>query len=319
MTTMSIAGLLVAGCVGALASSVRPDAVAVVGRGLTGGTRIHVVSRGDTATSIGARYGVGADVLIAENRLQAGRVLLEGQTLEIDNRHIVPSALEPGVVVINLPQRMLFHEESGVVTGLPVAVGRRTWPTPIASLTVVTRERNPTWDVPASILAEARRAGRDLPASVPPGPDNPLGRFWLGLSGGGVGIHGTNAPSSVYGAVSHGCMRLHPDDIEWLFGRVPLGTAVRTLYEPVLLTYTEMDVFLEVHPDVYRRAPGALETARALAEVAGVTSRVDWHAAGAVVAARHGVARVVTARDEDVRAPHPATGDEADRRSARER
>jgi L,D-transpeptidase ErfK/SrfK len=311
MATISVKLLLAAGCIGALASGARPDAAAGVGRGLTGGARVHVVSRGETATSIGARYGVGAAVLLADNRLSAGRVLLEGQTLQIDNRHIVPAAVEPGVVVVNLPQRMLFHVEFGVINGLPVAVGRRTWPTPIASLTVVSREQDPTWDVPASILAEARRAGRDLPVSVPPGPDNPLGRFWIGLSSGGVGIHGTNAPSSIYGAVTHGCLRLHPDDIEWLFARVPVGRAVRTIYEPVLLTYTEMDVLLEVHPDVYRRAPGALETARALAAAAGVASRVDWQSAAAVVAARDGVARAVTARDAGVRGLQPGAEDES--------
>ena len=109
-----------------------------------------------------------------------------------------------------------------------------------------------------------------------------------------MGIHGTNAPSSIYQAATHGCIRLHPDDIEWLFARVLVGTVVRTIYEPVLLSVWEDDVFLEVHPDVYRRGSGALETARVLAAEAGVTERVDWRSAAMVIAARHGVARAVT-------------------------
>jgi L,D-transpeptidase ErfK/SrfK len=228
------------------------------------------------------------------NALENGHALTPGQRLIIDNRHIVPATGGAAAIVINLPQRMLFFFDR-TVAGLPVAVGRRTWPTPIGELQVATRETDPTWDVPASILAEARRLGRTLPASVPPGPANPLGRFWIGLTGGSVGIHGTNAPSSIYGAVTHGCMRLHPDDIAWLFPRVTVAMTVRTVYEPVLLADIGGRVVLEVHPDVYRRKPITLAAVQALAAGRGLTERIDWTAAARVAALRHGVARDVTA------------------------
>ena len=260
---------------------------------LAGTITTHVVERGDTLQALAARAGIDVTTLIAANGL-TNHVLIPGQRLIIDNRHIVPADRGAAAIVVNLPQRMLFFLDEGVVA-LPVAVGRRTWPTPLSEFAVVTRETDPTWDVPASIRAEAQQLGHPLPASVPPGPANPLGRFWIGLSGGAIGIHGTNVPSSIYGAVTHGCMRLHPDDVAWLFPRVRIGMTVRTVYEPVLLADVGGRIFLEVHPDVYRRQPDSLAAVQALAASRDVTSQIDWAAAARVVALRHGVARDVTA------------------------
>jgi L,D-transpeptidase ErfK/SrfK len=261
---------------------------------LTGAVATYAVRRGDTLQALAARAGIDVATLAAENALNHGRGLAPGQHLTIDNRHIVATGSSEAAIVVNLPQRMLFVFERTVV-GLPVAVGRRTWPTPLGEFQVATRETNPTWDVPASIRAEARRLGRTLPASVPPGPANPLGGFWIGLTAGAVGIHGTNVPSSIYGAVTHGCVRLHPDDIAWLFPRVNVGMTVRTVYEPVLLADIGGRVFLEVHPDVYRREPISLASVRALAADRGLTARIEWTAAARVAARRDGVARDVTA------------------------
>jgi L,D-transpeptidase ErfK/SrfK len=279
-----------------LIASAAPDASREPPRdALTGAIATHVVRRGDTLRALAARAGVDVETLAADNTLNIRRVLTPGQQLTIDNRHIVPTHVGPSIVV-NVPQRMLFFFDQAV-SGLPVAVGRRTWPTPIGEFRVSTRETDPTWDVPASIRAEARRLGRTLPLSVPPGPTNPLGRFWIGLTGGSVGIHGTNAPSSIYGAVTHGCMRLHPDDIAWLFPRVPLGVTVRTVYEPVLIADVGGRVFLEVHADVYRREPVSLASVRARAAEHGLAERIDWAEAARAVALRHGIARDVTAGD----------------------
>ena len=265
---------------------------------LAGGIATHIVVRGDTLFALAARLGVDVETLAADNGLDLRRELTVGQRLTVDNRHIVPADAAGADLVVNLPQRMLFFFDRGVV-GLPVAVGRRTWPTPIREFRVVTRETDPTWDVPASIREEARQLGRSLPASVPPGPTNPLGRFWIGLTGGAVGVHGTNAPSSIYGAVTHGCVRLHPDDIAWLFPRVQIGMTVRTIYEPVLFADVGGQVFLEVHPDVYRRASISLASVRARAADRGLAGRIDWTRAAGVVALHHGIARDVTAGRTD--------------------
>ena len=260
---------------------------------LAGQVMTYQVSRGDTLSSLGARHGVATQALASDNRLRITDVLQVGRALRIDNRHVVPDRSATSTLVVNIPQRMLFYRNHDVAA-FPVAVGRATWPTPTGDFAVVTREQNPTWDVPASILAEMRRAGRTHPARVPPGPQNPLGAFWVGLSGGGIGIHGTNAPSSVYRFASHGCIRLHPDDIAWLFPRVDVGDAVALIYQPVLLTSVGDRVFLEVHADVDRRNAPTLPRVRELAAGQGLTERIDWGTAARVVHSRDGVARDVT-------------------------
>jgi len=159
------------------------------------------------------------------------------------------------------------------------------------------KESDPTWDVPASILEESVRNGRVQPARVPPGPGNPLGAFWIGLSLPGIGIHGTVAPSSIFGAATHGCIRMHHAALARLFASVHVGTHGRTIYEPVLMGTQDSDVYLEVHPDIYRSGAGApRDVARALAQAAGLSDRIDWRAADAVAEVRDGVAREITKR-----------------------
>jgi L,D-transpeptidase ErfK/SrfK len=260
----------------------------------------YSVRPGDTLSSVGAGHGASVTALARDNGIAPNATLVVGQVLHIDNRHIVASSLDPGTLIINLPQRMLFHAAGDDrVEAYPVAVGRSGWKTPTGEFVVITKERQPTWDVPVSILEESRRHGRVQPARVPPGPDNPLGAFWIGLSLPGIGIHGTNAPSSIFRAATHGCIRMSPNDIARLFPGISVGARGRIIYEPVLMALQDDVVYLEVHPDIYRRAAGAArDVARALAQAAGLSERIDWDAADAVAAARDGIAREVTLKVE---------------------
>jgi L,D-transpeptidase ErfK/SrfK len=263
---------------------------------ITGGLWTYHVVQGDTWRTIGSRVGVDPQVLSAGNGLKVITALRPGQVLQIDNRHIVPTAAAGRTLVVNIPQRMLFiKEEGGEVKGFPVAVGRRDWQTPIQPFRIITRERDPSWEVPDSIREEARRAGKWLPAVVAPGPDNPLGQFWLGLSTGSVGIHGTNAPASIYRAATHGCIRLHPEDVAWLFDHVDVGMPGQVIYEDVLLAVADNEVWVEAHPDVYRRSRGSPREALRLRLAAlGKTEHIDWTAVDKVLESREGVARRVT-------------------------
>ena len=129
---------------------------------------------------------------------------------------------------------------------------------------------------------------------MPPGPQNPLGKYWLGLSLGCVGIHGTNAPLSIYSFGTHGCIRLAPDDIEALYVQVSEGDSGRIVYEPVLVAYDGTDVYLEVHPDPYRRVPDLLQRAFELLGAAGLTDRSDRTEVVETVRRAEGVAVPVT-------------------------
>ena len=122
-------------------------------------------------------------MLRRDNNLARASVLQKGTTLILDNSHIVPVSTGHEQILINGPQRLLFYFEDGTpVRAVPVGVGQRDWETPFAAFSVVTKEEAPTWDVPVSIQEEMRRTGRRVVERVPPGPTNPLGNHWLGLS-----------------------------------------------------------------------------------------------------------------------------------------
>jgi L,D-transpeptidase ErfK/SrfK len=268
-------------------------------RSITGDRWVHVVSSGESWTSIGARVGVDPAVLAGRNGLTVRVPLRPGDVLGIDNRHIVPANADDEELIINLPQRMLFHFWQGTVrASYPVAVGRAGWPTPVGPFSIVAMETDPTWDVPLSIQEEMRNAGKPVVKAVPPGPDNPLGKYWMRLSFGSIGLHGTTAPASIFHFATHGCIRMHPDDVDDLFHRLTLGTRGRVVYEPVLVAFDGTDVFVEVHGDPYRRAPNPLWRAQQLIEQLELRALVDLKEVVRVVREAEGLAVPVTARHQ---------------------
>ena len=272
-------------------------AIALVLAQIVGGEFAYTVQGGDSLTSISARFGVDVRVIAESNDIDPSRILRAGRILSIDNRHIVPEPGSDGVIVVNVPQRMLFLMRlESAPEGFPVGAGRRSWKTPLGDFSVATMETDPTWDVPVSIQEEMRRSGRPVVTRVPPSPQNPLGKYWIGLSIPAVGIHGTNAPASIYGHVTHGCIRLHPDDIETVFAKVDVGALGRIIYEPVLIARTENAIFLEVHPDVYRIGLDPLAAVIDRATEEGFLDILDLERIQEVIRKRDGIARDVTRR-----------------------
>jgi L,D-transpeptidase ErfK/SrfK len=271
-----------------------PSAIGADHPAISGGVTAYTVAAGDTLTAVAARFGVYPSTIAADNHLDPRRPLEAGRELRIDNRHIVPDAVVPGEIIVNVPQRMIFYWDADRVFGYPIAVGRSTWQTPAGPFTVIRKEEDPAWHVPASIRAESARAGHTLPLVVPPGPRNPLGRFWIGLSLSGIGIHGTPFQSSIYQTATHGCIRLQRDQIADLYSRVMPGTRGRIVYEPILMAESGDDVYIEVHADVYRRlAASPYETARTLAARLGLADRIDWSLAAREIDRHAGIARGV--------------------------
>jgi L,D-transpeptidase ErfK/SrfK len=261
---------------------------------MAGGPATYAAQWGDSLTSVAARFGMDVPALAELNGLKPTVRLKLGQELRIDNPHIVPNSLDDGIL-INIPQRMLFHFKSGrLQAAYPAALGRRTWPTPTGDFEVLGKEKDKTWIVPVSIQEEMLANGKPVREEVPPGPENPLGRHWIRISP-SEGIHGTNAPASIYKFQTHGCIRLLPENIDRLFKEVSVGTPVKIVYEPVLLArLPDGHFYLEVHPDIYRKAGNPLETVRVMAEAAGADSMVDWQEVRKVIRERRGLAENVT-------------------------
>ena len=125
----------------------------------------------------------------------------------------------PVIVIRRGSNRLTLYRGMRVWRVFAVATGQTTYPTPLGRFSIVVKWRNPWWYPPDSPWARGERP-------TPPGPGNPLGTRWMGLSSPGVGIHGTPNDASIGYSVSHGCIRMHIPDAEWLFERVEIGTTV---------------------------------------------------------------------------------------------
>lgn len=250
--------------------------------------------KGDYLEKIAGMNGVELTHLLRENP-QTKKYLYPGDIFKVTRRTIVPEEVADGIIV-NIADRTLYYFKGGKLTAhYPVGVGKPSWPTPTGEFKVTGKQKDPTWHVPPSIQREMEEKGQPVLTLVPPGPDNPLGRFEVRLSIPGVLIHSTIWPESVYGYRSHGCIRLKPVDAEEFYNSVEKGETGRILYQPVKLALTETGrVYVEVHMDKYGLA-GDLDTlVGKLIEDAGLKDKVDWERVKEVVAKEEGIATDVT-------------------------
>ena len=261
---------------------------------LVGGQFEYAVQRGDSLTSISARFGIEQSVLTRMNGIKKGATLQQDQLLQIDNRHIIPERLTDGIL-INLPQRILYYFQAGkLMAHYPVGLGRPSWPTPMGSFNVIDIQANKMWYLPKSIQEEMRREGKIVLTQVPPGPENPLGKHWIGLSLPEIGIHGTIAPASIYHFLSHGCIRLHPDDIAALFQQVRKNLPGKIIYVSVLLVRLKNGrIFLEVNRDVYKKSIDPITIIENSAQIQGLGDMVDWKKVKEIIQLKEGLAREV--------------------------
>lgn len=220
---------------------------------LVGVIRVVKAQPEDTLLDIARRYDVGQEAILHANPGVDRWLPGGGARVTVPTRHILPAPPHQGLV-LNLPEMRIYYfpeagpgERSRVLT-YPVGVGRMDWATPLGETKLVAKQKDPAWRPPQSIRAEHAAEGRPLPEVVPPGPDNPLGRHALRLGIPGYLIHGTNKVFGVGMRVSHGCIRMLPEDIEELFDLVPVGTPVRIINQPAKVGWHGGDLYLEVHP-----------------------------------------------------------------------
>lgn len=226
---------------GAAQYALPSDAIDVVGN-------ITQIAAGfdDTFVALGRRHGLGYEELIAANPGVDPWLPGEQVRLVLPSLYVLPDAPRAGIV-LNLAEMRLYFFTAGQVQTFPISVGRIDADTPVGLTRVIDKVRDPVWYPPPSIIAEHKERGDELARIVPPGPDNPLGQFAMQLGIRGYLIHGTNKPAGIGMRVTHGCIRLLPDDIEALFDQVPRGTPVHIVNQPYKMGWVGDTLFLEVH------------------------------------------------------------------------
>ncbi len=251
------------------------------------------VKPGDTIRSIARHFGVDWRGIAILNNLPNPDRIHSGQKLRLTAPRLVPTIQEDGII-INLPEAALYYvEDRRVIFHARVGLGKPgEWRTPRGPFTVVKREQHPTWLVPPSIQHEMEAEGKVVQSQIPPGPDNPLGEFWFGLSMQGYGIHGTIESTSIGQFRSHGCIRMQQDDIRHFYAFAKIGTPGELIYQPVKVGIVRERVYLEVHPDIY--GEGVNASAEAKARLKELPLPIDWRLVETVLRKGTGVAEDVT-------------------------
>lgn len=269
---------------------------------LVGELGCHVTSNEDTLLDVARTRNLGYVELLAANPGVDPWVPGPNVTLTLPTAHVLPGDRREGVV-INLPEQRLYNflPDGAHVQTFPVGIGRAQCETPTGDTKIEKKRVSPTWLPPADVRAERP----DLPKAVLPGPDNPLGDYALNLDWQGYIIHGTNRPFGIGRRVSHGCIRLYPEDIRSLFAEVSEGTPVTIIDQPVKFGWKGKDLYLEIHPDQeqadHLEASGRFKATEIpnlellITIAAGEEApRLDWQVIRAAAQERRGVPVIVT-------------------------
>jgi len=226
-----------------------PEDVDVIGQVST-----ITASSNETLLDIARRYDLGQNEILLANPTVDRWLPEENSVVVLPNRFILPNVARTGLV-LNLPEMRLYYfpkpkpGENPIVITHPVSVGRMDWKTPLGKTSIISKKKDPDWRPPQSLKDEAIAAGDEpLPDIVKAGPDNPLGRYAMRLGIPGYLIHSTNKPYGVGMRVTHGCLRMYPEDIERLYESIPVGTPVQLVNQPIKLGWLAGSLFVELHP-----------------------------------------------------------------------
>lgn len=201
----------------------------------------------DTFIHLARRNGLGFVEMRAANPGIDPWIPGEGTELIIPAQHLLPDVPHRDVV-INLPEMRIYAFVNGDNPPLsyPIGIGREGLSTPVGHTTVVRKAVNPIWR-PTDRM---RREKPELPAEVLPGPENPMGTRALYLGWSQYAIHGTNKPYGIGRRSSSGCIRMYPESVLEFFERIPVGTKVTVVNQPLKLAWIGDELLLEAHPDL---------------------------------------------------------------------
>ena len=271
---------------------------------VVGGIEVYRARFDDTLLDVARRFGMGLEEMKLANPDVDLWLPGEGAAIRLPSRYVLPSTPRRGVV-INVPEMRLYYypKDATTVRTWPISIGRLEYETPLGTTSVVRKKVGPVWYPTDSIREEYAARGEILPRVVKPGPDNPLGTHALYLGFPTYLIHGTNRPYSIGMRVSHGCVRLYPEDIVKLYGLVAPGTPVAIVDERVKAGWLGDDLYLEVHPNPGvpedEARPSMTEAVRAIIEATSEGAEpppVDWGRVKSALARANGIPTVVGKR-----------------------
>ena len=275
------------------------------GDSVVGRMRSIDLSTRDTLVDIARAYSIGYQEIRQANPDVDPWLPAPQSAAMLPTRFVLPDAPREGIVLNVGEMRLYYYPPPGpdgqTVVTFPVSIGRMDWKTPLGETRVVRKKENPTWTPPESIKKEHAAAGDILPPVVPAGPDNPLGQHALYLGRSGYLIHGTNRPYGIGMRVTHGCVRLYPEDVESLFNMVPVGTPVNIINQAAKAGWQEGTFYVEVHPvfdEDDRRLPPDIAEVRRVVEraAAGRAGSIDWKAVDAIAREGGGIPVPLTMR-----------------------
>ena len=253
----------------------------------------------DTLVDLARQYNLGFNEIIRANPNVDKWLPGEGTIIKIPTQHIIPKGFSKKGITINLSEFRGYLIKDNQLITFPVGLGRMDWKTPLGISTIDLKLEKPAWYPPQSVRDEYKNQGKFLPAEVLPGPDNPLGELAMRISiPGGYFIHGTNRPDGVGMEISHGCIRLFPEDIDYIFQLTDIGTEVILLDQPIKIARIQNDIYLQVHPSYSEEYDYSLEKLRIQIELLinnqdGLI-QINWDSVESLLKAQNGIATKVT-------------------------
>ena len=255
----------------------------------------------DTLVDLARQYNLGFNEIIRANPNVDKWLPGEGTIIKIPTQHIIPKGFSKKGITINLSEFRGYLIKDNKLITFPVGLGRMDWKTPLGISTIDLKLEKPAWYPPKSVRDEYKKQGNFLPAEVLPGPDNPLGELAMRISiPGGYFIHGTNRPDGVGMEISHGCIRLFPEDIDYIFQLTDVGTEVILLDQPIKIARMQNDIYLQVHPSYSNQYDYSLEKLRIQIELLinnqDELIQINWDSVASLLKSRNGLATKVTVR-----------------------
>ncbi len=263
---------------------------------LIGTMTLYITSQEETLLEVAEDNNLGFLELVAANQGIDPWLPGDGTIVLLPTAHLLPSDVRDGIVINLADMRLYYFPEGAAPRSYPIGIGRDGWDTPVGITEIVAKRENPTW-VPTATMRAARP---DLPDSVGPGPDNPLGLHAMNMGWPHYVIHGTNKPRGIGRRVSSGCIRLYPQDIAELFAAVPIGTPVTVVNEQAKVGRVGDALFLEVHPNLEQAdrleesgrfelesVPGLHSHIASAAD--GIAAAIDWRLVQRAIDERRGI------------------------------